>query len=309
LEHSSDASPSESLYLKCISWNIEGIKRNHVNLKHFCDQHKPDLVFLSEPQIFHCDVPLLTPHFQGQYALLLNSEETESPNLAIESCRSHGGTMVMWRTELDPYITPLPTASSSFLPILLNIPGYSTSIHVAIYLPTAGRNSEFISALSLLDTFLLEAQVMYSCPVFIRGDANCNPNNHERFALFTHFCSKHGLNSIDFKHPSHHHFTGNGVSDAQLDVLLHQSPNPRAKAQERLSLLVCKLQNPLIDSAHDLVISTCHLHSQPRSNENTSENITARKIINDRIKVKWDRENIPLYNTLLADNLQRLREN
>ena len=79
--------------------------------------------------------------------------------------------MFMWKKELDPYVSVLPTSSSAFLPIILKVPGYTQSIHIAIYLPTAGRDSDFISALSQLDVFVSEAAIRYQCPIYIRGDA------------------------------------------------------------------------------------------------------------------------------------------
>ena len=124
-----------------------------MSLKHFCDQYEPQMVFLSEPQVFNCDMELLSSPFRGQYSFLLNSEETSNPELALDCPRAHGGTLVMWKSELDPYVEPLPTPSPSFLPILLKIPGYVPSIHISLYLPTSGRDPEFVSALAQLEKF------------------------------------------------------------------------------------------------------------------------------------------------------------
>ena len=155
-----------------MSWNIEGFRRNQMNLKHFCDQYNPSLISLSEPQAFQCDIALHTQPFSGEYCFLLNSEETNNPDLAMESPKAHGGTMMMWKVDLDPFITPLPTLSPAFLPVYLKIPGFSPSIHVALYLPTSGKDSEFVSALSQLGLFLEEVAATHQCPVYIRGDAN-----------------------------------------------------------------------------------------------------------------------------------------
>ena len=280
-------SPSEAfvsdkhLELNCLSWNIEGLKRNHLSLKIFCDKYKPDLLFLSEPQFFQCDISLPTRPFLGDFCVLLNSEETNNPELALDCSRAHGGTMVMWKTELDPHVHPLPTPSPAFLPILLTVPGYLPSIHIALYLPTSGKDPEFVSTLSLLDAFIEDITAEHACPIYIRGDANCNPNNHARSGVFQHFCSKHKFTSIDFGHPSHHHFTGDGLYDAQLDVLLHQT----VTVPEVLSDLLCKLDNPLIESAHDIIVSTCFIPSQSTISQDTSENITAPKVENTRIKI------------------------
>ena len=248
---------------------------------------------------------LLLKPFLGNYSVLLNSEETSNPELALDSSKAHGGTLVMWKVELDPYVVALPTTSPAFLPILLQVPGYAPSIHVALYLPTSGRDSEFVSALSLRDIFLDEVALNHACPVYIRGDANCNPRNQVRFALLKHFYSKHKFVSLDFFHPSHHHFTGNGLHDAQLDVLLYQ---PHTGHAEELNQIICKLEHPLVESAHDIIISSCHLPPAAPILESSSENISAKKIENSRVKVSWDEENTPLYQDIVSDNLVRLRD-
>ena len=212
--------------------------------------------------------------------------------------------MMMWKVDLDPFITPLPTLSPAFLPVYLKIPGFSPSIHVALYLPTSGKDSEFVSALSQLGLFLEEVAATHQCPVYIRGDANCNPRNLPRISLLEHFCSKHSFVSVQFDHPSHHHFTGDGLYDAQLDVLLHQADAP----PEQLSDIVCKLTHPLVDSAHDIILSSCHLKALAETSNDASENIKAIKITNDRIKIKWDEMKGPLYQELVSDQLQRIRE-
>ena len=112
----------DPLPLKCLSWNIEGSRRNHLNLKFFCDDLNPDLIFLSEPQVFQCDLGMgiLSRPFKGAYSILLNSEETTQPELSLDTSRAYGGTMIMimWKSELDPFIEPLTVSSPAFLPII-----------------------------------------------------------------------------------------------------------------------------------------------------------------------------------------------
>ena len=247
---------------------------------------------------------LLASPFRGQYSFLLNSEETSNPELALDCPKARGGTLIMWRTELDPYVVPLPTTSPSFLPILLKMPGFTPSIHIALYLPTSGKDPEFVSALSLLDIFIDEVASSHHCPIYIRGDANCNPRNLPRSTLLEHFSSKHKFVSIDFAHPSHHHFTGQGLHDAQLDVLLHQN----VSTPEVLTNVICKLSHPLVESAHDIILSLCPLTPQAPILHDESENIRAVKVNNDRVKIIWDPENTPMYQDLVGDSLARLRE-
>ena len=187
-----------------MTWNIEGWGRNCYNLGYFTNSFLPDLIFLSEPQCFQCDILAQFDLFSGSFSYHLNSEDVLCPDLPLDTRKALGGTMVMWRSKLDPYVKILTTSSPSSLPILLSVPGLETTAHIAIYLPTSGKESEFITALAALETTVTMISEDYSCPIYIRGDCNVNPKNKTRAALFKHFCEKHKLYSLDLQHPTHH---------------------------------------------------------------------------------------------------------
>ena len=211
--------------------------------------------------------------------------------------------MIMWHSKLNPYIKILPTSSPSSLPILLSIPGLQTTAHIAIYLPTSGKESEFITALAALEATVTMILEEYSCPIYIRGDFNVNPNNKSRAALFKHLCEKHKLSCLDLQHPSHHHFLGDGLYDAQLDVLLYAGPPEKA---DHLKEIICKLDNPLVESHHDVIVSTIPIS---RVNVPQTESVpTAPRVPNNRVKIIWDDTNTPLYQSLLSNNLSSIRE-
>ena len=75
-----------------MTWNIEGLKRNVFNMKHFFDEYFPDLVFLMEPQAFSFDLErcmtLIGDHFCAQ----LNSDDKHDLDLPLFQNKSHGGT-------------------------------------------------------------------------------------------------------------------------------------------------------------------------------------------------------------------------
>ena len=121
-----------------MSWNVEGLNRNIFNLKHFTEIYHPDLIFLSEPQIFTHDVEHVMGYLKGEYSYSLNTADKYDHELSLVKNRANGGTMVCWKSCLDPYITPLPVSSPSFLPILFQPPGSPLSIHISVYLPTLG---------------------------------------------------------------------------------------------------------------------------------------------------------------------------
>ena len=108
-------------------------------MKKFTDSLKPDLVFISEPLLFQADLQSNMRYFRGEYVGFLNSEDLYDNDLPMTISRAKGGTLMMWKSSLDPFITVLPSDSPAFLPVILELPDTVKSIHVCLYLPTAGR--------------------------------------------------------------------------------------------------------------------------------------------------------------------------
>ena len=115
---------------KMMTWNIEGLKRNLFCLSELTKTYTPDMILLSEPQIFHCDIQLNMACFIGEYLFYSNSEDQFDHDLPLIRPRAFGGTMAMWKIELDPYVTILRPPSASILPLLFKPPGQPTSIHI-----------------------------------------------------------------------------------------------------------------------------------------------------------------------------------
>ena len=289
--------------MTCFTWNIEGLKRNIHSLKHFISEYRPDRIFLSEPQIFTPDIHATMQTVHGEYSFHLNSEDFHQPDLALDYSKAKGGTLAMWKLSLDPFITVLPTSSASVLAIVLALPHQEISSHICIYLPTCGQENEFISALSCLDSCIGQISDKYVDPnIFIRGDANVNPKNATRTSVFDHLLLKHNLVRVDVPHPTYHHFLGQGLFDSPLDVLIHVK---KQSVTEEIQTIVCKLQHPLIESHHDLIISTFSLPLCKKTHD--EKNISAPRIINNRVKVVWTYEGIENYKIAICDNLARLR--
>ena len=128
-------------------------------------------MFLSEPQLFLCDTSLALACLKPSYCHHLNGEDALLPDLALDQRRAWGGTLAMWHSSLDPFVSILPTTSSSVLPLLLSVPGLTSSLHIGLYLPTSGKEAEFTLALTALDMVLQDiAESHPSTPLYIRGD-------------------------------------------------------------------------------------------------------------------------------------------
>ena len=242
--------------------------------------------------------------FIGGFSFHLNSQDIFSPDLPLVTRKAVGGTMAMWRSELDPFIKVLPTSSSSVLPLILSLPGRSPTAHVTVYLPTHGREASFVSAMGVLDSSLLQIKEEFSCPIYVRGDFNVNPKNTARVNMLETLCTKFSLSNPDFGHPTHHHFVGNGAFDAQLDRLLYSGPIEQA---ESLPSIMCSLSNPLVNSHHDLLHSTFPL--PPEASVALSENLVeAPKVPNTRVKILWDENGISNFEDYVAPSLASLRK-
>ena len=74
-----------------------------------------------------------------------------------------------------------PTA---FLPIVLDIPGNTPMIHIALYLPTAGKETEFLTELANLRISIEHLQSIYpKAAVFLRGDCNASRTKQSETAF------------------------------------------------------------------------------------------------------------------------------
>ena len=218
-----------------------------------------------------------------------------------------GGTMAMWKIEYDPFIHIVPVKPSSFLPLVFDPPGLPISIHIAIYLPTAGRDSEFVEELSELDSCISELEDKYpGASFYLRGDFNVNQSSNNRIGLLNQFCTSQGLKSVEIGHQTYHHFLGGGSSDSQLDYLLYSD---HLSSPEQIKAIICKLKHPLLDSHHDLIVSTFSLPLvQHLEAADYSENIVAPKIINNRKKVIWTESGIVEYQKIVFPLLHYIQQ-
>ena len=109
----------DALKLSVISWNIEGFSRNFYTLFLLVNQYSAKLIFISEPQVYKCDLTTLIQPFIGSYDSYLNSEDVHDLELPLTYPRAKGGTMVMWHKSLSPHLKVLETSSSSYFSVLL----------------------------------------------------------------------------------------------------------------------------------------------------------------------------------------------
>ena len=288
-----------------LTWNIENIKTHKYSLQHLLLANMPDLVLLSEPQSYQTDIRQALEGVSHEYDFWLNSDDLHDPELPLVKTRAIGGTMVLWRKWMEPYISVYPVQSSAFLPLVLKLPDTRISVHVALYLPTHGRDTDFISELASLQNCIEDICNKHKdAVVFIRGDSNCNPKNTNRMQLLAHFIEEFSLTQVPVHHPTYHHFVGDGKYDSNIDILLHTKLD---KVSEVVTNIMCIKDNPEISSHHDLIFSVFSLPVQEP--ESMSSNcVVAPRTSLTRRKIMWTDTGIAEYQRLIGAQLSDLRQ-
>ena len=253
--------------------------------------------------LFQCDLLLAMNLFKGEYSAALSSDDVYDHELPLIKNRAKGGTMVLWKKHLDQYVSALTSTSSSFLPIIFSFPDSQVTILITLYLPTAGKDIEFVEEIAKLDCLIDDLSTKYpDSAIFVRGDANVNSKDVKRRAMFKKLCNDWNLVQMDLGHNTYHHFLGNGFSDSQLDVLLRSD-----KSSETLHNIFCKHDDPLISSHHDALLSSFLLLRLPKSPP--EDNPLAPQIANDRVKIQWTENGTKEYKKVVDKNLARMRSN
>ena len=177
-----------------------------------------DMAFLSEPKVFSHDMQKFMRHFAPDYCYYLNSDDKHDLDLPLSRSQAFGGTLVLWKSSLDSFISVHPVSTSSFLPVIYKPPDLPTSIHIALYLPTSGLEVEFIEELTKLTVVINDLTNIYpGALIFLRGDCNVNVKNATRSKIFDDFILKLDLKDIPTNHNTYHHFMGDGLFDSNID--------------------------------------------------------------------------------------------
>ena len=105
-----------------MTWNVENIKRNHFILFQYANHYNVELIFLSEPQIYQCDINEIMDQYGDEYVFFLNSEDINDLTLPFTCPRAKGGTMIIWKKHLSPFIKVIDSRTPHFVFVLLSIP-------------------------------------------------------------------------------------------------------------------------------------------------------------------------------------------
>ena len=193
----------------------------------------------------------------------------------------------------------------------MTLPGYPTTVNINIYLPTAGRDAEYVSELSKLEVALDDINDEHEdAIVIIRGDANASipiRQSNSRDILFHYFYNRMNLYPVPTNHKTYHHFMGDGASDSSIDVILLQ--HSTSLISEKIKKIICSKEDPRVDSKHDIIISQLTLPFIGIPISDPTPTIDPPTIPNTKHRIIWSEQGILDYRELLEDTLLDIQQN
>ena len=112
------------------------------------------------------------------------------------------------------------------------------------------------------------------------------------------------LFNVPLLHKTYHHFVGEGLFDSNLDVILHPKNPPNYEA---VLNIICKFHDWLVDSHHDIILTTMSLPTSVEEHSDVNL-VQAPRIDNNRVQIIWADDKIEEYKMEIADRLTSLRQ-
>ena len=134
------------------TFNVEGYKRNKFYLSTIIQKYCPLFVFLQEFWLPFHESNKLSNDFDD-YNFLTTAADmfTATEDLILQSGPVWHGTALVWKKTLEKFVTKLPLISERFCGVKYVDTSVDTNIIAyTAYLPTSGKDEEFLEILSLL---------------------------------------------------------------------------------------------------------------------------------------------------------------
>ena len=227
-------------------------------------------------------------------------------DLALQSGQVWHGTALGWKKAIDTHITKLPITSNRFCGVKfvdtlskVSILAYTT------YLPTSGKDEEFLDVLSQLSFHISENNIENSI-IIIGADSNVSKKSSKRrYEAMLNFLELNSLKSVLLTDEATFHHN-NQTSESQVDHIYFYIPkNSNIKVAFKEQAWLKK--NPSNVSSHDVIVGEVVLPvvEESQSSEDYSETYTEFVVK----KPKWEDSSKEEYKIETAKELKNLIEN
>ncbi|VDI31296.1 Hypothetical predicted protein [Mytilus galloprovincialis] len=228
-----------------------------------------------------------------EYIGIGKAVDSKDPIPPTHMPRGHGSVAIMWKKQLDSYITQLPDGNDCIQ--CIEFSGAEPLLIISVYLPCKGSsdsNEEFQECIDLLHEIYSKFKDTHN--ILLGGDLNENASqfsNSKRSKHLQEFMKEHNLLTKDlgptFIHP-------NGCDSTCIDFFLYSENFSRSIVK------IIKLENiPGNISDHYPIVARIKyeycIHNKP----------------NKRIcsKINWDKVDIEKYNATIENGILELNKN
>ena len=227
-------------------------------------------------------------------------------DLVLQSGPVWHGTALGWKKAIDTHITKLPITSNRFCGVKfvdtlskVSILAYTT------YLPTSGKDEEFLDVLSQLSFHISENNIENSI-IIIGADSNVSKKSSKRgYEAMLNLLELNSLKSVLLTDEATFHHN-NQTSESQVDHIYFYIPkNSNIKVAFKEQAWLKK--NPSNVSSHDVIVGEVVLPvvEESQSSEDYSETYTEFVVK----KPKWEDSSKEEYKIETAKELKNLIDN
>ena len=221
----------------------------------------------------------------------------------LEAGPTWHGTAIGWAKDADKHVSKVPVVSERFCGLKYSDKATDTfMLAYSAYLPTSGKDDEFLEVLSLL-SFDIQNNFIENCCLLIGLDANqSEKSSRRRTEAMDKFRNQYSLKTIlTSNKPTFHH--NNQTSVSQIDHILYFIPKS-SKVSVKMHKHLCKLDYFSNLSSHDVIVGNISLPSI-KSVENEKDYSTTYTDF-PVAKPLWNEDGLPGYQKQSSEILQSL---
>ena len=229
-------------------------------------KYSPLFLFLQEHWLPNHDACTKLKSDFTTHNFLTTSDDMFTPaeDLVLETGPVWQGTAIGWSMEIDKFVCKLPVISDRFCGVqYTDVQTDTQFLAYTLYLPTAGKDEEFLEVLSSLSADIAHNNNNNSAVVIGCDSNQSSKSTKRRSSAMNNFLAEFGLESIliDDK-PTFHH--NNQTSETKIDHIYHNfSMHSAAKISMHNHL--CLKENPSNLSSHDVIVGKINLPHIPLS--------------------------------------------
>lgn len=232
--------------------NIENVKTNKYYFEKLLKQY--DILCIQEHWMASFESNEIN---RNTHCATIKCFDDDNPSLPTYRPRGHAGVAILWKNEIDRYISILPDGSNRVQVIQISTKKMPVTI-INTYMPTDRSRDKSTDYCSVLDeVHEITAKYMNTSIILWVGDINASfvrlkPTMND--LLLKNFCEETGFIQVDCtpNRPTYHHFLG-GIT-SQIDHFLQLSSQKRF-----LTNINIITRDPTNLSSHDAVCAALNV--------------------------------------------------